>query len=231
MSVPDRITVESWWFHRVFCLGYSRLSVADGTLCLHGSRTRTEVEIDLGHIDRIGIVSGWLGRCRLRIRSKARDTFSIGGLDAISADRVVEAVLFVAAQRASELAPKLLELDQRIQKNLRGQAYLRHSFANALYAQIESLVQDGNRELVRLHLPIPAIHALVCLHEFRRRDRLETARERGNSKFVMGQAEAVRTTSSGVFGSQADGRNRHTRLPRTKTLRSCWPVPEPARLR
>ena len=105
----------------------------------------------------------------------------------------------VAARRASELEPKLFELDQKIQANLYGREYLRRSSADALHAQIESLVQEGNRELVRRHLPILAIHALVRLHEFRRRDRLETARERGNSKFVMGQTGAVRTAASGVL--------------------------------
>ena len=206
-GLPDRFTVESSWFHRVFCSGYSRLTVVDGTVRLLGSRTRTAVKIN--HIDHIAKVSGWFGRCRLRIRSNARDTFSIGGLDAISADRVVEAVQSVAAQRASELAPRLLEFDQRLQANLRGQEYFRCSSADALHAQLETLVQEGNRELVRLHLPIPAIHALVRLHEFRRRDRLETARERGNSKFVRAQAGAVRTAASGVLEHKLTDEQTH----------------------
>ncbi len=171
----------------------------NGNLRIHGSRKRSEVEIDLNHIDRIQKESGWFRRWRLRIHSRDRDTFTIGGLDAISANGVVEAVRFVAAQRASELAPQLSELDQRIQNIFRGRDYVRHSSADALHMQIKSLAQDGNRELVRIHLPIPAIHALVRLHEFRRRDRLETVRERGNSKFVMGQAGAVRTAASGVL--------------------------------
>ena len=195
----DRITVESSWIHRFFCSGYSRLSVVNGTLRIHGSRKRSEVEIDLNHIDRIRKESGWFRRWRLRIHSRHRKTFTIGGLDAISANRVVEAVRLVAARRASELEPKLFELDQQIQANLHGREYLRRSSADALHAQIESLVQEGNRELVRRHLPILAIHALVRLHEFRRRDRLETARERGNSKFVMGQTGTVRTAASGVL--------------------------------
>lgn len=198
-GLPDRITAKSSWFHRVFCSGYSRLSVADGTLRLHGSRTRREVEINLGRIDRIAKVSGWFGRCRLRIRPKSKKSFSIRGLDSISADRVVEAVRFVAAQRALELAPRLLEFDQRIQANLRGREYFRCSSADALHAQIETLVQDGNLELVRIHLPISAINALVRLREFRRREQLETARERGNSRFVRAQAGAVRNASSGVL--------------------------------
>lgn len=105
----------------------------------------------------------------------------------------------VAAQRASELAPRLLEFDQRIQANLRGREYFRYSSADALHAQIETLVQDGNLEHVRIHLPIPAIQALARLREFRRREQLETARERGNSRFVKAEAEAVRTASSGVL--------------------------------
>ncbi len=208
-GLPDRFTVESSWFHRVFFSGYSRLTVVDGALRLHNSRTRKGVEINLAHIDHIAKVSGWFGRCRLRIRSNARDKFSIGGLDAISADRVVKAVQFVAAQRASELAPRLLEFDQRIQANLRGREYFRCSSADALHAQIETLVQEGNRELVRLHLPIPAIHALVRLREFRRRDRLETARERGNSKFVRAQAGAVRTAASGVLEHKLTDEQAH----------------------
>ncbi|MCY3777578.1 MAG: UvrD-helicase domain-containing protein, partial [Candidatus Aminicenantes bacterium] len=93
----------------------------------------------------------------------------------------------------------MLEFDQRIQANLRGREYFRYSSADALHAQIETLVQDGNLELVRVHLPIPAIHALVRLSEFRRREQLETARERGNSRFLRAQAGAVRTASSGVL--------------------------------
>lgn len=181
----------------------------DGTLRLHGSGTGTEVDINLGHIDHIAKVSGWFGRCRLRIRSRSRNTFSIRGLDANSAERVVGAVRFVAAQRASELAPKLLEFDQRIQANLRGREYFRCSSADALHAQIGTLVQDANRELVRFHLPIPAIHALVHLQEFRRRDRLETARDRGNSKFVKAQAGAVRTAASGVLDHKLTDEQAH----------------------
>ena len=195
-SPPAGTTVENSWLYRLFSGGFSRLSLADGSLCLDGGHAGAVV-IDIGAVDHVETRHGWFwSTITMDVVDGPRH--AIGGLSRDIANQVAEDTSVAASARSAACAPALEELDRQIRRLFGEDAYARHSAADPLWQRIELLLLSVGGKLVSDALPRRAAAARTRLREWRTTAQFEAAREQSNSTFVRRQREAVQHAAEGV---------------------------------
>ncbi len=175
--------------------GPARVSL-DGGLVRFGDAEGTPT----GAIDQIETRRSWFW-ARLTIREAAGAERSIGGLDWEEAERLAEAVRADAARAAEALAPKLTQLDERLERFRTANRYRRRSRSDALQKDIAEALVRGVGALTRVHLSAHAGEALARVEPVASLEAFEAAREEANTRLVAGSVAAVLQAASGVLSS------------------------------
>lgn len=204
-SSDEAVTVaaaKSSLLHRLFSRGYSRICCTTLDVVLY-RRRGTSLRISLAEPFDVSVQESWPWT-RLNLRT-AGESIVLGGLSRRAAS-IIEAALaearrafLLAAARACELGPAIVEAAGEVDEALGGDRYLRHSRAGSLWRRIEPLVTEAGAAPIRQLLEPAATAALVRLKAIgSTRESFERVRKEANDRYVASRKAKVRQAARGV---------------------------------
>ncbi|MCY3881740.1 MAG: UvrD-helicase domain-containing protein [Chloroflexi bacterium] len=138
---------------------------------------------------------------RLTVHVAGGAGHAVGGLRRDDAERLARALREAAAQAATELAPELTHLAERVERFEASDRYRRHSRSRTLRADIAAAVVRISGALARAHLPESAAWALARIERLTEPRTFEAAREEANARHVAASGPAIAQATKGVLSS------------------------------
>ena len=194
MTKRDHVAAESFWLHRIFAAGPSRVSLTGGKIHIEGLLGGVPEKIPIARIATITVRRSWFWH-GLTIRLNDGTVRSIGGLDEGQAARVRDATVAEAVQCARTLSRSLRRLDYQRRQLFAGGRYARHRSSVEFHDALVPVLQEC-KGLIRECLEQEAKDALEGLADLERPSDFETARRRANDLFVSDICPVVQTAAT-----------------------------------
>ena len=193
MRASDQISADSVWPYRVFPQSTSHIALSGDRLRLERKTGRSPIDLPVGALEAFNVRRSWFWK-RLKIRTTGGAEYSVPGLRHEPAARLLEGVVEAARRYATEQGPRLVRLDDQLQRMLSGDTFVRKSTAIALYSTLcETLQHCG--AVVQAQYTDSQQGALLRLSALAAEGQLETARDQANSAFVKTSIVSVRAAA------------------------------------